>query len=112
MEQERPDRKARPSGARQAFGCEGKNLVDLIPRNTGKPFEEFVHRGSGFKVIEESGNRHAGTTKHPSSADLVGVSFNYAALFPIHIKYSAQKWFKIKAGLLPETSSVPDRSSP
>jgi hypothetical protein len=33
-------------------------------------------------------------------------------LFPIHIKDTAQKWLKIKAGLPPETSSVPDRSAP
>ena len=59
------------SHLRRCKGAKGGVLKDgsrLSQCHAGKPFDELANENAVFKVLEQSCDRHAGSTKYPGSA--------------------------------------------
>ena len=51
----------------------------LSKGDAGKELNKLPDRHAVFKVLEECCYRHSRPTKHPCSADALGVAFHYRA---------------------------------
>lgn len=60
-----------------------KYSVHLVAAHAFKPDQKIVYLGSGFEILEERLDWHAGSAKDPSSARLVGRTLHRRAIFPI-----------------------------
>src|ERR1700739_4871833 len=69
-------------GSVEAAGGKLKHLVDLFARNV-ELLDDFVDRGAGFEVFEDSGDRHARVAKHPCTAQAIRNTFHGRTLRPI-----------------------------
>ena len=61
----------------------GEDGVDFPPVDTGKPFKKLFHGRAVLEVLEQGGDGHTRSHKHPRSAELIRVPFDCGALFPI-----------------------------
>ena len=52
---------------------------NLLGRHSGKPSNEVGGRSAVFKVLEQRFDRGTGTTKHPGTTDMSGITFNRSA---------------------------------
>jgi len=51
----------------------------LLGRHSGKPSNEVGGGSAVFKVLEQRFDRGTGTTKHPGTTDVSGITFNRSA---------------------------------
>lgn len=58
-----------------AFGVP-QNKLDLLPSNTGKPFEEFIDPRAAFEVFEQRPDRDSGRFEYPLAADFIRRAFH------------------------------------
>ena len=60
-----------------------ENGADLIERDTGEQLHELCQWNGIFEILEESGNGHASTSKHPRAAYAVRIAFDSRASRPV-----------------------------
>src|SRR5207253_10181459 len=57
--------------------------ADLIERDTREQLHELCQWNSIFEILEESGNGHASTSKHPRAAYAIRIAFDSRASRPV-----------------------------
>lgn len=55
----------------------------LLGGHARKPLDELVQRGVVLQVLEERGDRHAGTREHPGAAHAVRMTIDFRTGWPI-----------------------------
>ena len=61
----------------------GEDGNDLFKSYAWKPFEKFIDRCAGFKVLKQGSHRHASTTKNPGTAEFAFTAFYLLTIAPI-----------------------------
>jgi len=72
-----------PSCPGQAFFCQFQNRFSLAARYSRKPRNKIVDTGSVFQIFKQCFYRDPSPLKNPSSADYIGMAFDFGALIPI-----------------------------
>ncbi len=57
--------------------------ASLLDGDSGEPLDELRYERTVFEVLEERGDRHPRTAKHPRATHAFGVAFNSWASRPI-----------------------------
>lgn len=60
-----------------------ENAANLRQRDAGKPLHVLVDRRILFEIFEQGSDRDARTTKHPGTADTLGIALDIGAGGPV-----------------------------
>ena len=72
-----------PGAAVLDNNLKGEDGVDFPSVHTGKPFKKLFNGRAVPEIVEEGRDGHTRSHKHPRSPELIPVSFDCGALFPI-----------------------------
>lgn len=78
----------------QSLGGKGQNRVGLLMRDSRKPFDEIVHRGTCFEIFKESRYGDTRPFEDPDATDSFRVLLNLCALTPIKHKFRVLRFVK------------------
>ena len=63
--------------------CMREDSYCLFESDAGKPFEKFIYRGAGFKVLKQRAHRDASATKNPGTTEFAFASLYLLTISPV-----------------------------
>jgi hypothetical protein len=87
-------------GSVEAARGEGDHRLDLVAVEPIEPLEEVVDAGTRLNVLEDGGDRHAGTLQDPGTAQFTGHAFYRGTLRPIETGHFGETPFRWRSAII------------